>query len=253
MNEPKYGWWLPPDVSVHGADVDTMIILIHWFMLALFVGWGGFIAYCLVRFRQRPDHVAVYQPIEARWNRWLEVGVAVAEAVVLVVFAMPVWAKIKNDLPMPQEDPVIVRVVAEQFKWLFHYPGKDGKFGRTAAEFYADDNPAGLDFDDDDGVDDITVRGFHFPVDRPVIARLTAKDVIHSFKIPVMRITQDAVPGMEIAIWFQAKETGRFQLGCAQLCGLGHYEMKAELVIESQEDFQKWLDEEHAALGLDDE
>ncbi len=252
MNEPKYGWWLPPDVSVHGADIDFMIIAIHWFMLILFVGWGGFIAYCLVRFRQRPDHVAVYQPIEARWNRWLEVGVAVAEAAVLVVFAMPVWAKIKNDLPQ-QGDTLVVRVVAEQFKWLFHYPGKDGKFGRTAAEFYADDNPAGLDFDDDDGVDDITVRGFHFPVDRPVIARLTAKDVIHSFKIPVMRITQDAVPGMEIAIWFQAKETGRFQLGCAQLCGLGHYEMKADLVIESQQDFQKWLDEEHTALGLDDE
>ncbi len=253
MNDPRYGWWLPPDVSVHGADIDFMIIASHWFMLVLFVGWSGFILYCLVRFRQRPGHVAVHQPIEARWNRWLEVGVAVAEAVVLIVFAMPVWAKIKNDLPVSQEDPVVVRVVAEQFKWLFHYPGKDGTFGRTAAEFYADDNPAGLDFDDDDGIDDITVRGFHFPVDRPVIARLTAKDVIHSFKMPVMRVTQDAVPGMEIAIWFQAKETGRFQLGCAQLCGLGHYEMKADLVIESQEGYQKWLDEEHAALGLDDE
>jgi cytochrome c oxidase subunit 2 len=198
--------------------------------------------------------VAVHQPIEARWNRWMEIGVCVAEAAVLIAFAVPVWAKIKNDLPIsPQQDAVVVRVVAEQFKWLFHYPGKDGKFGRTAAEFYADDNPAGLDFDDDDGVDDITVRGFHFPVDRPVMARLTAKDVIHSFKIPVMRVTQDAVPGMEITIWFQAKETGRFQVGCAQLCGLGHYEMKADLVIESAEDYQKWLDEEHAALGLDDE
>ena len=253
MNEAKYGWWLPPDVSIHGADIDFMIIAIHWFMLALFVFWGGFIVYCLVRFRQRPGHVAVHQPIEARWNRWLEVGVCVAEAVVLIGFAVPVWAKIKNDLPIsPQQDAMVVRVVAEQFKWLFHYPGKDGKFGRTGAEFYSDDNPAGLDDDDEAGWDDITVRGFHFPVDRPVIARLTAKDVIHSFKIPVMRITQDAVPGMEIAIWFQAKETGRFQVGCAQLCGLGHYEMKADLVIESSEDFQKWLDEEHALLGLDE-
>ncbi len=82
--------------------------------------------------------------------------------------------------------------------------------------------------------------------------RLTAKDVIHSFKIPVMRLTQDVVPGMEIAIWFQAKDTGRFQVGCAQLCGLGHYEMKADLVIETKEDFQKWLDEEHEVLGLDE-
>ena len=144
-------------------------------------------------------------------------------------------------------------MVAEQFKWLFHYPGRDGLFGATGVEHYSDDNPAGLDYDDEDGIDDITVRGFHFPVGRPVIARLTAKDTIHSFKMPVMRITQDAVPGIEIPVWFEAKDTGKFQLGCAQLCGLGHYEMKADLVIESPEDFQKWLDEEHAYLGLDDE
>ncbi len=252
MDNPQYsGWWLPPNVSANGGDIDLMIIMIHWFLLVLFVGWGGFILYCLVRFRQRPGHVAVHQPIEAKWNRWVEVGVCVAEALVLVAFAVPVWAKIKNDLPQ-QENPLMGRVVGEQFKWLFHYPGRDGKFGKTGAEFYADDNPAGLDFDDDDGVDDITVRGFHFPVGRPVVARLTSKDVIHSFKLPVMRVTQDVVPGMEIAIWFQAKETGRFQVGCAQLCGLGHYEMKADLVIESAKDFQKWLDDEHDALGLDE-
>ncbi len=147
----------------------------------------------------------------------------------------------------------MIRAVAEQFKWLFHYPGRDGEFGKTGAEFFSDDNPAGLDFDDDAGVDDITVRGLHIPVGRPVIARLTSKDVIHSFKIPVMRVTQDVIPGLEIAVWFQAKDTGKFQVGCAQLCGLGHYEMKADLVIESPEDFQKWLDEEHEYLGLDDE
>ncbi len=112
---------------------------------------------------------------------------------------------------------------------------------------------AGLDPDDDAGVDDITVRGLHIPVGRPVIARLNSKDVIHSFKIPVMRVTQDVIPGMEIAVWLHAIDTGKFQIGCAQLCGLGHYEMKADLVIESPEDFQKWLDEEHEYLGLDDE
>jgi len=251
VNEPQYGWWLPPNVSAHGDDIDSLINVIHWFMLALFVGWSIFIAYCLVRFRQRPGHAAVYEPIKARFSKWLEVGVAVAEAVVLVGIAVPVWAKIKNEFPQ-QPDPLVVRVVAEQFKWLFHYPGKDGKFGKTGAEFFSDDNPAGLDPDDDAGVDDIAVRGLHFPVGRPVFARLSSKDVIHSFKMPVMRFTQDVVPGMEIAVWFEAKSTGRFQLGCAQLCGLGHYEMKADLIIESAEDFQKWLDEEHEALGLDE-
>ena len=252
MEEPKYGWWLPPNVSVVGDDIDAMIILIHWFMLVLFVGWSIFIVYCLVRFRARESHVAAYEPIKASFSKWLEVGVAVAEAVVLLALAMPVWAMIKNEFPQ-QKDPMVVRVVAEQFKWLFHYPGQDGVFGKTGPQFYADDNPAGLDFDDEDGIDDITVRGLHFPVGRPVIARLNSKDVIHSFKIPVMRITQDVVPGMEIPIWFEANAPGKFQIGCAQLCGLGHYEMKADLVIHpSTEDFQRWLDEEHDALGLDD-
>ncbi|MGH9580012.1 MAG: cytochrome c oxidase subunit II [Terriglobales bacterium] len=252
MNEPLYGWWLPPNVSAHGAEIDSIIIWIHWFMLALFVGWSIFIAYCLVRFRQRPGHAAVYEPIEAKPSKWLEVGVAVAEAVILIGFAMPVWARIKTITTEVPPNPLVVRVVAEQFKWLFHYPGKDGRFGKTGAEFFSDDNPAGLDPEDDAGVDDIAVRGFHFPVGRPVIARLNSKDVIHSFKMPVMRVTQDVIPGHEIAVWFEAKDTGNFQLGCAQLCGLGHSEMKADLVIESPEDFQSWLDEEHAALGLDE-
>ncbi len=167
--------------------------------------------------------------------------------------AVPVWAQIKNITTEVPENPLVVRVVAEQFKWLFHYPGRDGLFGNTGAEFFSDDNPAGLDPDDDDGIDDITVRGLHIPVDRPVIVRLNSKDVIHSFKIPVMRVTQDVIPGVEIAVGLEAKDTGKFQIGCAQLCGLGHYEMKADLVIESPEDFEKWLDEEHEYLGLDDE
>src|SRR2546425_3424091 len=249
MNEPHYGWWLPPNVSAHGAEIDAMLNVMHLFMLALFVGWSIFIVYCLVRFRQRPGHAAVYTPIKATFSKWLEVGVAVVEAVLLIGIALPVWAKIKNEFP--KQDPLVVRVVAEQLKWLFHYPGRDGKFGKTAVEFYSDSNPAGLDPDDEAGADDITVRGFHFPVGRPVIAVLSAKDVIHSFKMPVMRVTQDVIPGLQIPIWFEAKDTGKFELGCAQLCGLGHYEMKADLIIESPEDFQRWLDKEHEALGLE--
>ena len=248
MNDPKYGWWLPPDVSVHGAEIDATINMLHWFMLVLFVGWFGFVVYCMIRFRQRPGHTATYEPVKAPLYKWIIGGVALAEAILLIAIDGPAWVKIKTDFP--QQNPLVVRVVAEQFKWLFHYPGQDGQFGRTGPEFYSDDNPAGLDDDDEAGWDDITVRGFHFPVGRPVIAILNAKDVIHSFKMPVMRVTQDVIPGLEIPVWFEAKDTGEFQLGCAQLCGLGHYEMKADLVIESKKDFQQWLDDEHEALGL---
>jgi len=254
MKEVQYGWWLPPDISTHGHEVDELIIIIHWFMLVLFVGWSIFIAYCLVRFRQRPGHVATYPPIKATFTKWVEGGVVVAEAVLLLGLAMPAWSAIKNITPDTPPDPLIVRAVAEQFKWLFHYPGRDGEFGRTGAEFFDDANPAGLDPSDEAGWDDITVRGLHIPAGRPVIARLNSKDVIHSFKVPVMRVTQDVIPGMEIAVWFEAKEneSGEFQVGCAQLCGLGHYEMKADFIVQSPEDFQQWLDDEHELLGLDE-
>ena len=158
MNDPQYGWWLPPQISAHGDDIDLMIDMIHWFMLALFVGWSIFIVFCLVRFRERPGHAAVYEPIEARFNKWLEIGVAVAEAAILIAFAMPVWAKVKNQFPPSNTNPMIVRVVGEQFKWPFHYPGRDGKFGRTAAEYYADDKRQGLDFGDGRGIDHTPFR-----------------------------------------------------------------------------------------------
>ncbi len=253
MKDPQYGWWLPPDVSTNGWVVDELLSLIHWFMLALFVGWSIFIIYCLLRFRARDGHTAVYEPIKAAFSKWLEVGVAVAEGVVLVALAMPAWAAIKNITAEVPENPVVIRAVAEQFKWLFHYSGRDGVFGAIGSEFISADSPAGVDPDDEAGYDDFWVYGLHIPVDRPVITRLSSKDVIHSFKIPVMRLTQDAIPGLEIAVWYQATDTGKFQVGCAQLCGLGHYEMKADFVIHSPEGYQAWLDEEHAALGFDDE
>ena len=84
MSDPQYGWWLPPNVSANGAEIDLMIIMIHWFMLALFIGWSAFMIYCMIVYRERPGRVATYLPIEARANRWLEVGVAVAEAAILI-------------------------------------------------------------------------------------------------------------------------------------------------------------------------
>ena len=88
--------------------------------------------------------------------------------------------------------------------------------------------------------DIITVNQFHLPVNKPVIVELTSKDVIHSFNIPVLRMKQDTIPGQRIPVWFQATQTGHFELACAQLCGLGHYRMRADVLIDSPEDYAKW-------------
>ena len=149
---------------------------------------------------------------------------------------------------------LVVRVVPEQFAWNIHYSGKDGKFGRTAPEFVSADNLLGLDPDDPDGNDDFNaINNLHIVKDRPVIAHISSKDVIHSIKIPVLRLTQDAIPGQDIRIWFEATRNGTFDIACAQLCGLGHYRMRGQLTVQPEAAFQAWFDEQSAAADEEDE
>lgn len=242
-----YGPTLPPNIAKQGyaQQGDRLINFLHVFMLAMFVGWSLFIAYCLVRFRQRPGSSADSRPIKAKPSKYSEVAVAVVEAVLLIGVSMPAWASMKNDLPTEADNPLHVRVIAEQFAWNFHYPGKDGVFGRTSPErIDVVTNPMGLDEEDPSAEDDFVAQQLHIPVDRPVIAKIMSKDVIHSFSIPVLRVKQDAIPGMRIPVWFEATQTGNYEIACAQLCGNNHYSMRAILVVESATDFEAWLEEE---------
>jgi cytochrome c oxidase subunit 2 len=119
------------------------------------------------------------------------------------------------------------------------------EFGKQEMRWVTDQNLFGVDPNDANGKDDIQVNGLgemHVPINKPVICYISSKDVIHSFKIIAMRVTQDAIPGMRIPIWFQPTQTGRFQINCAQLCGNSHFAMSGgSLVVDSPEDYQKWL------------
>lgn len=237
-----FGMWLPEDVSVHGAGVDELITILHYFMAVLFVGWGIFLVYCLIRFRQRAGRAASYELPRTKTPKWLEVGVAAFEAVLLLFFSMPVWAHVKNDVPSEQE-ALVVRVVAQQFAWNFHYPGADGVFGQTRADLFSEENPLGLDRQGDlRAADDIVaINNLHVPVNKPVRLQLSSKDVIHCLSIPALRVKQDIVPGMSIPTWFEARRTGEYEIACAQLCGLGHFRMKGRIFIEESAQFDKWL------------
>ena len=94
-----------------------------------------------------------------------------------------------------------------------------------------------------DGADDIVSSELHLPINKPVICELSSKDVIHSFFIPVMRVKQDVVPGMRIPVWFEAVKEGTYEIACAQLCGNNHYSMRAILYLESQAQYEAWLEE----------
>lgn len=240
-----YGLWLPPDASAQGARIDLLINLLHVFMVLLFVGWGIFMIYCLVRFRARAGHTAQYAPIHASLSKYLEVGVVLFEVFLLVVLSIPAWARLRVNLP-DEKDAVVIRVVAQQFAWNIHYAGADGIFGRTDAKLMDESqNPLGIDPDDPHGKDDIKeINNLYIPEGKNVIVKLTSKDVIHCFWIPVLRVKQDAIPGMEVPIWFQAKlgtTTPKDQpvdLACAQLCGLSHSTMRGMVHIMNEADFK---------------
>lgn len=241
-------WGLPADISTHGAGIDRLIVVLHIFMIALFVGWAAFLIYTLVRFRQRKNHQAAYHVKHFKAPTYLEVGVAVFEFILLAAFATPVWLSVKNQQPV-KEGVVEIRVVAQQFAWNIHYPGKDGLFGKIDPKLMDSVNPLGLDPSDPSGKDDIaTLNQLHIPVGKPILVHLSSKDVIHSFDLNEMRVKQDAIPGMNIPVWFQAKEAGEFEIACAQLCGFGHYRMRGFFTAESQDNFEAWLKEQATSL-----
>ena len=237
---------LPPQASAHAADVDQLIVLLHWLMAILFVGWGAFFLYTLVRFRQSANPTADYAGVKSHSSSYLDVVLALVEAVLLVGFAIPAWATRVNALPAEGE-ATVVHVVAKQFEWHIHYPGPDGLFGRTAIDLITPTNAIGLDRSDPAAADDLaTINQFNMPVDKPVIVHLSTQDVIHSFAIAELRVKQDIIPGQEIPLWFVPTLTGNFEINCSQLCGLGHYRMRGFVSIQTESEFQDWFAEEMA-------
>ena len=252
---------LPVLAATHGAQIDGMIGWIHVFMLILFVGWGGFFVYTLVRFRQSRNPVANYAGVKSHHATYLEIGVAVVEAVLLFGFAIPLWAARIGDIP-PENESLIVQITGEQFAWNFHYAGPDGAFGRTDIKLLdLQTNPLGLDRSDPAAKDDITtVNQLYLPVNKPIIVTLRSKDMIHSFGVPEFRVKQDAIPGLTIPIWFipnvttaeMRTRTGnpefQYEIACAQLCGLGHYRMRGFVTVQTPEEFQTWMTAEEDKL-----
>ena len=112
MEEKVYGYWLPIDVSTHGHNVDWLINWTHWFMIVLFVGWGIYFFYCLFRFRKGANPTATYDEVKGKTAKYVEIGVVVVEAVLLVVISIPAWSAFKHDFPS-QSEALTVRVVAE--------------------------------------------------------------------------------------------------------------------------------------------
>jgi len=251
---------LPVNASIQGEHIDNANVLMHWLMLILFIGWGAFFIISLVRFRASKNKTSDYTGVKSHISSLLEAAVAIIEIIALFGFSYPVWAYRVNEVP-DTRDAENIRVVAQQFAWNIHYPGKDGLFGTTRSDLVDEqENPIGLDRGSPNASDDFfTINQLHIPAHKKIRIDLTTKDVIHNFKLPELRVSQDAIPGMVIPVHFEATMTSEefletvkgtpregkgLEISCAQLCGLGHYRMKGFLTIHDQDGYRVWLDEE---------
>jgi cytochrome c oxidase subunit II len=221
-------WILPHGSSTFVGEIDWIYYTILIVTGIAFVLVEVALVVFLFRYRDRPGAKAVYlhgsNKAEIIWT-----SVTAVVVVVIGLMSAGPWNRIKGREGVPA-GAMELGLLAKQFEWHVTYPGRDGQLGTG---------------------DDFTVRSqLHVPVDTPTVVTMQSEDVIHSFFIPNFRIKQDAVPGMRIRVWFQPTEVGTYELGCAELCGLGHYRMRAVVTVHSKEDYQRWMAERASAVAL---
>jgi cytochrome c oxidase subunit 2 len=233
-------WWWTEIASNWGA-MDSTILLTFWVTGAVFIAVLLFTAYCVYKFRHKEGQRALYEPENKKLEWWLTIITAVG-VVVMLAPGLVVW----NDFVTVPEDAVEVEVFSQQWQWSFRYPGKDGKLGTTNVRLISDDNPFGMNPDDPNGQDDILVAGddLHIELDQPIKFLLRSIDVLHNFHVPQFRAKMDIVPGMVTFYWITPIRTGTFDILCFELCGVGHHDMRAEVVVENKAAYDKWLGEQ---------
>lgn len=231
---------LPLAASEHAAEFDAVLRSVHVHMAIQAVAWGTFFIYCLFRFRASRQPQPSTRSLPVVLPLVAIALVIVGDALLLATTALPVWTS-RATMPDAAQQPLEVRVVAEQFVWNVHYPGPDERFGATSDALISATNPLGIDRRSEAGRDDIGLTNIlTVPVGRPTIVHLSSRDVVHSFTLNEMRIRQDATPGLLVTTWFTPTNTGSWEIGCSQLCGLGHYRMRGAFRVVSQDEWMSW-------------
>ncbi|EPA95588.1 heme/copper-type cytochrome/quinol oxidases, subunit 2 [Pseudomonas sp. G5(2012)] len=191
-----------------------------------------------MRYRHKEGARAHYQPESKKLEFWLivvtSIGIAAMLAPGLVVY---------NEFIRVPKEAYELEVVAQQWQWTYRFPGQDGKLGRSDIKFVDAINPLGIDPKDPAGQDDILIKNneIRLPLNRPVKVLLRSKDVLHDFYIPQIRSKMDMVPGMVSYFWFTPTKTGKYEVLCAEFCGVGHYNMRGQMIVEEQGAFDQWL------------
>ncbi|HEY0858813.1 MAG TPA: cytochrome c oxidase subunit II [Albitalea sp.] len=231
-------WWLTPLASNWG-QMDFTLAITVFITGVFFVVINLFVVYTILRFRHRQGGPrAAYEPENKKLERWL-IGVTTVGIVALLAPGLVVYA----DYVRPPQDAMVLEVVGQQWQWRYRLPGASGKLGASDARFVSGANPFGLDPDDPAAQDNIVVAGneVHLPLNKPVKVLLRSHDVLHDFFVPQFRARMNIVPGQVSSFWFTPTEPGRYEAMCAQLCGVGHPNMRGTVVVEDEASFRAWL------------
>jgi cytochrome c oxidase subunit 2 len=232
-------WWFTP-IASNWEMMDQTVDVTFWVTGVVFVAVNLFLAYAVIRFRNRKDkkEPVQYEPENKKLEWWLTIITSVGIAAMLAP-GLAVWAKFVT----PPDDASLVEVLGQQWNFSYRFPGPDGKLGGVDNKLVTLDNPFGMHKDDPTGQDDILVSGneLHLPLDKPVKVVLRSKDVNHQFAVPQFRVKMDMVPGMVTFFWLTPTRTGQFDALCEQLCGVAHFAMRGRVVVDEQAEFDKWL------------
>jgi cytochrome c oxidase subunit 2 len=235
-------WPMPQDISLHGHFIDEQFADTMLETGVAFLSSQFLLAFFIWKFSQsKPSDKIKRFPGGASGlvlAAFLLVG---TEVLALGVFGVKAWGSVY--LTPPAADAMPVQVQAGQFAFYFRYPGPDGKFGPLHPNLINE----GLDTtNDQDSKDDIVTAELAIPVNKEIHLLMHSKDLGHSFYVPELRIQQDFVPGLDLSVHFTATKIGKYEIVCTQLCGLGHYNMKAYLEVKSPEDYDAWIKQQAA-------
>jgi len=232
-------WWTP--IASNWQYIDNTTSITFWITGVVFVAVVCFVAYCLLRYRHRPGSRAAYEPENRRLEMWLAGGTALGVAAMLTP-GLVVW---KQFITVPR-DASEIEVVGQQWQWSFRLPGADGRLGRADTRAVSADNPLGVIKTDPASLDDVVINGgdLHLPVGKPVRVLLRSIDVLHDFFVPEFRAKMDMIPGSVTYFWFTPTRTGTFEILCAELCGVGHPQMRGTVVVEDEDAYRTWLQQQ---------
>ena len=232
-------WWT--EVASNWGNIDDTIILTFWVTGAVFVAVCLFMAYCVWRYGYQKNRKAEYKPENAKLE-WALTIITTLGVIALLAPGLIVW----NKFVTVPDDAVDIEVMAQQWFWNYRLPGKDKILGTTDIRNITDENPFGINLDDQNGYDDILIQAddLHILNNQPVKMNLRSIDVLHDFYVPQFRAKMDMVPGVVTYYWFTPIKTGNFEILCAEYCGTGHYAMRGRVLVDEEKDYQQWLNEQ---------